>query len=78
MLSVCSLDKHCVMHRYGEPDVQSHTQNPSSLILMEELECMKGEKRDMMFPRRREGSESREEVRVQGKRQGDFHGTAEG
>lgn len=37
------------MHRYGDADVQSHTQNPSSLILVEELESMKREKRDMMF-----------------------------
>lgn len=52
---------------------------PPAWSFVEELGSMKWENRDTMFPWRREGSESRGgEVWVQGKREGDFHGTAEG
>lgn len=49
LLMYCFYYAECV-----ETDVQSHMQNPSSLILAEELESMKWEEYDVLMEERRE------------------------
>lgn len=56
--------------------ILTHKNHPA-WSCVEELMNMKWQKRDMMFLWRREGSDIRE-VWVQGKMEGDFHGTVEG